>query len=65
VPHGDERSKEDLLGVIEKQRRELAMRDKRIDELEEYVDRLLARVLNTCPQILHVAGGAPKRRLRF
>jgi hypothetical protein len=61
----DTLTKEDLVELIKEQRVRLAQKERRVRDLEEYVDSLLARVMETRPDLLHAAPLHPPQRIRL
>jgi len=43
---------QELVDFVKKQRMEIGRKDRRIRELEDYIDQLVLRVLNTQPALL-------------
>lgn len=43
---------EELINMLEKQKRQLSQKDAKIGELEQYIDNLLVRVMEDSPNIL-------------
>lgn len=46
-------SKEQLIETIERQKGELSYRDDQVKKLEEYVDRLLLKIISINPEMLN------------
>uniref|UniRef100_A0A914VU29 Rab11 family-interacting protein 2 n=1 Tax=Plectus sambesii TaxID=2011161 RepID=A0A914VU29_9BILA len=61
----DTLTKEDLVELIKEQRVRLAQKERRIRDLEEYVDGLIARVLDARPDLLQAAPLHPLQRIRL
>lgn len=45
-------TQEELISLVLKQKKQLSERDKKISELEQYIDNLLVRVIEEQPSIL-------------